>query len=130
MNSQPNSCLYEFEGFVLDPLHRVLRMQADGQALRLSARAFDALHLLVEHHGQLIDKDTLIKALWPKVVVEENNLTQIIHSLRQALGEKPGEHRFIVTSPGRGYRFVAAVKEVTQVLAMSNSAHAHHGVGS
>lgn len=112
MNSQPNFYLYEFEGFVLDPLQRVVRTKVDGQTLRLTARAFDALQLLVEHHGQLVDKETLIKALWPKVVVEENNLNQVIRSLRQALGEKPGEHRFIATAPGRGYRFVAAVREV------------------
>ncbi len=121
MNSQQNSCFYEFEGFVLDPQQRVVRSLADGQVVRLTARAFDALHLLVDHHGQLVDKETLIKALWPKVVVEENNLTQIIHSLRQTLGEKPGEHRFIATAPGRGYRFVAAVREVPRVSATSDA---------
>jgi TolB-like protein/DNA-binding winged helix-turn-helix (wHTH) protein len=119
VNSPQNFCFYEFEGFVLDPAQRVLRSLADGQTVRLSARAFDALHMLVERHGQLVDKETLIKALWPKVVVEENNLTQVIHALRQSLGEKPGEHRFIATAPGRGYQFVAAVKEVSRAPATS-----------
>ena len=48
-------------------------------------------------------------ALWPNVIVEESNLTQTIYTLRRLLGERPGEHRFIVTVPGRGYRFVANV---------------------
>ena len=122
MNSPPKSCLYEFEGFVLDPLQRAVRTSVDGQAVRLTARAFDALHLLVLHHGQLVDKETLIKTLWPKVVVEENNLTQIIHALRQTLGEKPGEHRFIATAPGRGYQFVAMVKEIPRASHIPDSA--------
>ena len=63
----------------------------------------------VERPGQLLDKHTLIAALWSNVVVEESNLTQTIHTLRRLLGERPDEHRFIVTVPGRGYRFVADV---------------------
>jgi TolB-like protein/DNA-binding winged helix-turn-helix (wHTH) protein/Tfp pilus assembly protein PilF len=104
--------LYEFDGYVLDPLQRLVRSRADGQVLHLTARVFDALHVLVVHRGQLIDKSTLMQALWPDVVVEEGNLTQTIYSQRQLLGEKPGEHRFIATVPGRGYRFVAEVREV------------------
>jgi TolB-like protein/DNA-binding winged helix-turn-helix (wHTH) protein/tetratricopeptide (TPR) repeat protein len=115
VNSALHPGPYEFEGFVLDPTQRTLRTAAGGQPLRLSARAFDALCLLVERDGQLVDKETLIKALWPKVVVEENNLTQVIHALRQTLGEKPGQHRFIATVPGRGYQFVAMVKAVPRV---------------
>src|SRR6185436_4588280 len=61
--------------------------------------------------GQLIEKKTLIDALWPNVVVEDGNLTQTIHTLRRVLGEKAGEHRYIVTVPGRGYQFVAEVRE-------------------
>jgi pimeloyl-ACP methyl ester carboxylesterase len=50
--------------------------------------------------------------VWPNVVVEENNLTQNISALRRVLGEGASEHRFIVTEPGRGYRFVADVRVV------------------
>ena len=78
--------------------------------VQVTGRVFDTLLYFVEHAGQLLDKRTLMEALWPNVVVEESNLTQTIHTLRRVLGERPEEHRFIVTVPGRGYRFVADVK--------------------
>ena len=55
-----------------------------------------------------------MQAIWPDTVVEENRLNQVISALRKALGEKPGEHRFILTEAGRGYRFVAEVQELSQ----------------
>ena len=100
---------YEFGDFRLDAQRRVLTSRADGLPLQVTGKVFDTLLYLVEHAGQLLDKPTLLAALWPKVVVEESNLTQTIHTLRRVLGERPGEHRFIVTVPGRGYRFVAEV---------------------
>jgi TolB-like protein/cytochrome c-type biogenesis protein CcmH/NrfG len=51
-------------------------------------------------------------AIWPKLVVEENNLNQQISALRRVLGERPEEYQFIVTVPGRGYRFIAPVSLV------------------
>jgi TolB-like protein/DNA-binding winged helix-turn-helix (wHTH) protein len=102
--------IYEFGEFRLDPLRRVLSWRDDGQPLQVTGKVFDTLLFFVERSGQLLDKRTLIEALWPNVVVEESNLTQTIHTLRRLLGERPDEHRFIVTVPGRGYRFVAEVK--------------------
>ena len=67
---------------------------------------------LVEHQGVVLDKDELMKAIWPHTVVEENNLNQSISALRRMLGESRGENRYVVTVPGRGYQFVAAVTEV------------------
>src|SRR5262249_31022648 len=51
-----------------------------------------------------------MSAVWPDTVVEENNLGQNISKLRSVLGESPGDNRWIVTLPGRGYRFVADVR--------------------
>lgn len=99
---------YEFGSFCLDAARR--RLLRDGRIVPLTPKAFDTLLLLVEHNQAVLEKDELIKLLWPDSFVEENNLTQNISMLRKALGEKPGEHRFIVTVPGRGYRFVADVR--------------------
>ena len=63
----------------------------------------------MEHQGELVEKTALMKAIWPNVIVEENNLNQCISAVRRALGENTAEHRYIVTVPGRGYRFVASV---------------------
>ena len=101
--------IYEFEGFELDPRRGVLRRRSDGQALTLTPKAFGTLLYLVERAGELVEKDALLAAVWPNVVVEEGNLTQTIHVLRRTLGEHRDDHRFIVTVPSRGYRFVADV---------------------
>ena len=58
----------------------------------------------------MLTKDELMKALWPDSHVEESNLTQQVSMIRKALGEAAGEDRYIITVPGRGYRFAAAVK--------------------
>jgi len=102
---------YEFSGFRLDPSRRRLISPA-GQSIELSSRVFDALLYMVERPGKLLDKAALMQAVWPNTVVEENNLNQVISALRRALGETPGEHRFILTEPGRGYRFIARARTV------------------
>ncbi len=106
--------IYEFGEFRLDVARR--RLEIGGRTLSLTAKAFDTLLYLVEHRGELLDKTRLMNALWPGVVVEENNLNQNISLLRRVLGERPGEHRFIVTVPGHGYRFVAEVRSVGVAL--------------
>ncbi|HKE46067.1 MAG TPA: winged helix-turn-helix domain-containing protein [Steroidobacteraceae bacterium] len=104
---------YEFNDFRLDPQQRLLLAGAEGRPIPLPPKQFDTLLYFVERRGELLDKTTLLKAIWPNIVVEENSLNQNISALRRVLGEAPGEHRFIVTEPGRGYRFVADVRTVT-----------------
>ena len=101
---------YEFDRFTVDASQRLLFAAGEAAPIDLPPRAFDALLYLVERPGELLTKKELLKALWPGVVVEENSLNQVISLVRKVLGEKPSEHRFIVTAPGRGYRFVAAVR--------------------
>lgn len=100
---------YEFDDFRVDPRQRLLLRMPAGTRIDLQPRVFDALLHFVSRPGELLGKRELMQHLWPNVVVEENSLNQVVSQLRKALGEKPSEHRFIVTSPGRGYRFVAAV---------------------
>lgn len=100
---------FVFGGFVLERAQqRVLR--PDGSELGLTPKLYSALLLFVEHPGELLDKDTLMRLLWPGLVVEENNLTQAISGLRRALGDDTQGSRFIQTVPRRGYRFVAPVE--------------------
>lgn len=108
MQPPPAHLIHVFGDFELDTRRRVLSSRA-GQPVEITGRVLEALIYLVERPGQLVDKKALIEALWPHVVVEEGNLTQTIHTLRRVLGEAPGDHRYIATVPGRGYRFVAEV---------------------
>jgi len=102
---------YEFRGFRLDTVLQVLVSPA-GETIALPARAYDVLRHLVERAGELVDKASLMRAIWPSTVVEDNNLNQCILTLRRALGESAGERRFILTVPGRGFKFVAPVRAV------------------
>jgi Tol biopolymer transport system component/DNA-binding winged helix-turn-helix (wHTH) protein len=101
--------LCEFGPFRLDPVKRLLLR--NGEAVAISPKAFDVLLTLVESGGEVVSKDDLMKRVWPDSFVEEGNLTYNISLLRRALGERANEHQYIVTVPGRGYRFVAAVCE-------------------
>jgi Tol biopolymer transport system component/DNA-binding winged helix-turn-helix (wHTH) protein len=109
--SKPNSHFYEFGPFRIDTLKRILLR--DGEVAPITPKAFDILSTLIERNGEALSKDDLMNAVWPDTVVEENNLLRNISALRKALGEKPDEHRYIVTIPGRGYRFVAEVKRLS-----------------
>jgi TolB-like protein/DNA-binding winged helix-turn-helix (wHTH) protein len=108
----PPAHLYEFGGFRLDTGKRLLR-RLDGTAVPLTPRVFETLLYMVEHHDTVLDKERLMEAVWPDSIVEENNLSQNISTLRRIFGETPGSHSYIVTVPGRGYRFVAQVREQT-----------------
>src|ERR1700730_15487279 len=110
MDSAGSRIAYVFGDFRLDHTQRWLMLKADGRVLPLTAKAFDTLLYFVQHRGEPLDKATLMKAIWPNVVVEENNLNQNISVLRRLLADSRDEHRFIVTVPGRGYRFVADVE--------------------
>ena len=89
----------------------------DGRLVPLTPRALDILLLLIEHRGEVVDKDTLLSAIWGSTVVEEATVVRHVSTLRKALHLRPEEHDVLVTLPGRGYRFVAAVAEVEHLPA-------------
>jgi DNA-binding winged helix-turn-helix (wHTH) protein/Tol biopolymer transport system component len=99
---------YEFEGFHLDTAVQVL-VSPSGEPLPLPSRVFATLRYLVERAGEVVDKSALMSTVWPTTVVAENNLNQCILALRKVLGESAGDRRFILTVPGRGFKFVAPV---------------------
>lgn len=104
--------VYEFGPFRLDAAKRVLLRGQ--QVVALTPRLVEMLLAFVENSDRVIEKDELMTRLWPDSIVEEANLTVNISALRKALGQRGNENRYIVTVPGRGYRFVADVKEVTE----------------
>src|SRR4030095_10397931 len=101
--------IYEFGPFRVDALRRIL-LREDNQ-VRLPAKAFEILLVLLEEKGRLVEKDELMRRVWPDAVVEENNLTVNMSALRRSLNDSPGEHRYVVTVPGRGYQFVADLRQ-------------------
>lgn len=106
---QSTTTEYRFLGFRLDPRQKRL-FAPDGTPIVLTSRPFDVLCLLLEHRGEVIPRETLIEAVWPKAYVEENNLTQAISTVRKALNDTASESQFIRTLPGRGYCFIAPVE--------------------
>jgi DNA-binding winged helix-turn-helix (wHTH) protein/TolB-like protein/Tfp pilus assembly protein PilF len=99
--------LLRFGPFLLDTSNRFL-LRGDSH-LPLTPKAYDVLALLVENAGQVLEKDELMKAVWPDTFVEEANLTQQISTLRKVLGEQPDHPTYIETIPRRGYRFAFPV---------------------
>jgi DNA-binding winged helix-turn-helix (wHTH) protein/Flp pilus assembly protein TadD len=108
-------CFYAFGTYRLDPVKRLLLQ--GGEPVPLSPKDFDLLLALVEQHGEVLVKEELLREVWPDTVVEEGNLNRHISTLRKILGESPEKHEYIVTVPGRGYRFVAAVTEQMEEMA-------------
>jgi serine/threonine-protein kinase len=110
-NDQENTVVYEFGEYRLDTAKRVVLNRKD-ESIPLKSKAFDTLLYLLENPGRLVERDELLSAVWVDTVVEENNLTQHISSLRKLFGEAPGDHRYILTIPGRGYKFIADVRRI------------------
>ncbi len=109
---KPAETIYSFENFQLDSSRKLLLRSPDGEAVSLTHKAFEVLQLLVENSGKLVTKGELMAMVWQDSFVEEANLTQTISVLRRVLGENPNQHRFIVTETGKGYCFVAQVREL------------------
>ena len=102
--------IYKFGEFRIEAAKRMLLR--NGDTVALTPKVFDTLLHLVQRGGETVDKDALMRAVWPDTVVEENNLNQNISTLRRVMEERPGKSRFILTVPGKGYRFVASVEVI------------------
>lgn len=121
--SQKLKELYEFGPFRVDPEKETL-LRA-GEPVSLTPKTFQILLVLIRHSTQVVTKDDLMKAVWPDTFVEEANLSRNIFMLRKALGESPQDHQYILTVPGRGYRFAENVRLVPEqevsIVAASHS---------
>jgi DNA-binding winged helix-turn-helix (wHTH) protein/Tol biopolymer transport system component len=101
---------YRFGDFTLDTDQRVLLR--DGKPLALTPKVFDTLLILVENSGRIVEKEDLMRRLWPDTFVEESNLTFNIQQLRKSLSDDARNPRYVGTVARRGYRFIADVEEV------------------
>ncbi len=100
MSSEPPAKqFYDFGSFRLDLTARVLLR--DGGLVPMTPKAIETLMVLIEHQGEVVPKEDLLRAVWPDTFVEEGNLAHNISVLRKVFGGK-----FIETVPKRGYRFI------------------------
>jgi Tol biopolymer transport system component/DNA-binding winged helix-turn-helix (wHTH) protein len=98
---------YEFGEFRIDARERLL--SKDGKLIPVNFKSFDVLLVLIQNQGQLLEKEELMNRVWAEAIVEEANLKNCISALRKALGDTPGQSRYIQTLPKLGYKFVAPV---------------------
>jgi DNA-binding winged helix-turn-helix (wHTH) protein/TolB-like protein/cytochrome c-type biogenesis protein CcmH/NrfG len=110
--SQQDKRIYQFDSFQLDAEKR--RLFRGREALGLAAKAIDILVVLVENRDRVVEKEELMQKVWADSFVEEANVTVHMSALRKALGDSKNVPRYIMTISGRGYRFLADVKEVEE----------------
>src|SRR6266480_2947026 len=121
----PAELTFSFGPFSLYPRQQLLLR--GGSPVVLGSRAFEILVALVERPGEVVDKDALVARVWSGFTVEESNLRAQINAVRRALAEGgPGEN-YVVTVPGRGYRFVATVARSTGEAVQPSPTTAHNG---
>lgn len=107
--------IYAFGPFQVDSERRLLLN--GGSQVPVTSKAFDLLLHLVQNRGRVVSREELMRVCWPGTTVLESNVTNHIFTIRQALGERPQEHQYVVTAPGEGYRFVADVRVLSRSVA-------------
>jgi TolB-like protein/Tfp pilus assembly protein PilF len=111
--------IYKFGEFRVEAAKRVLLR--NGDPVGLTPKVFDTLLHLVRRPGETVEKEELMRAVWPDTIVEENNLNQNISALRRVMEGAEGKGRYILTIPGKGYRFIASVEVIEGVAAETAS---------
>jgi DNA-binding winged helix-turn-helix (wHTH) protein len=111
--------ILEFRPYRISVAERVL--PREGRIVPLTPKCFDTLLVLAKHGGSVVEKETLMRMVWPDSFVEEGNLAQNIFTLRKALGETPDGEQFIQTIPKRGYRLTVPVGSQPSLCGRSRS---------
>jgi eukaryotic-like serine/threonine-protein kinase len=104
--------LYSFGPFRIDTGKQLLSRNCE--PVPLTPKALQVLLVLVRHKKEVVSKDDLMKTVWPDTFVEEANLTRSVAMIRKALGERAHDRRYVITVPGRGYRFAEDVHTVLE----------------
>src|SRR5262249_53647159 len=102
--------IYEFGPFRLVAAERLLLRGLS--PVPLEPKVFETLLVLVQNGGHLVEKDLLMKEVWPDSFVEESNLSRNISVLRKVLNQNQTGHQYIETVPRIGYRFIEPVREL------------------
>lgn len=108
--SQELKDVLEFGPYRIDLDQRLLKKGND--VIPLAPKVLETLIVLVENHGRVLEKEYLLKKVWPDTFVEEGSLTRNISTLRKALGHSPDDENYIATVPKRGYRFGATITKI------------------
>ena len=117
-----NGHRFTFDDFEVDPQNRACTRA--GEPVPISGKVYDILLAFLENPGRLLSKDELLERVWADEFVEEGNLARNVSTLRKALGDTEKQHRYIATVPGHGYRFVADVDHIDDVIKQPpSSAH-------
>ena len=103
-----NNLNYEFGPYRFDLSKRELKRA--GETVTLSRKATEILILLLANAGHVVEKEELLREVWPNTFVEEANLAQHVFTLRRALGDERAVPRYIETVTRRGYRFLGTVR--------------------
>jgi len=114
--------IYEFGTFRISIAEGVLRR--DNRIVPLTPKCFDTLLVLAQHGGSVVEKEKLMRAVWPNSFVEEGNLSQNIFTLRKTLGETAEGEQYIQTIPKRGYRLAVPVAETGPAVRTERAAAA------
>jgi predicted ATPase/DNA-binding winged helix-turn-helix (wHTH) protein len=121
----PSAIRLRFGPFELNVAERSLKKA--NQVLPLGGRAYDILIALLEKAGEVVAKAELIAKAWPDVTVEEGSLRVHLSALRKALGDGQFGNKYIASTQGHGYSFIAPV---TRLPADRNSGNASAGTSN
>jgi DNA-binding winged helix-turn-helix (wHTH) protein/Tfp pilus assembly protein PilF len=117
--------LFRFGHFSLDANERMLLH--NHRRVPLAPKILQTLLILIRHRGHVVEKDLLMKEVWPEEVVEEGNLAQHISILRRVLGDSADDPRFIETVPRRGYRFVVSIDDENGAIPLATALNGNAG---
>jgi DNA-binding winged helix-turn-helix (wHTH) protein/Tol biopolymer transport system component len=117
---------FRFDDFEIDGTKRILLKH--GKPVALNPKTFDLLEILVKRRGEILSKDELLETIWEGQFVEESNLTVHVSTLRKTLGEVRGENRFILTIPGKGYKFIGEETEVENEITFESREYSRFSI--
>ena len=90
-------------------------LRRSGRPLKLERIPMEILLLMVQRRGQLVAREEIVERIWGKDVFldTDTSINSAIRKIRQVLNDDPENPAFLQTVTAKGYRFIAAVTEVS-----------------